>query len=539
MSLLVITLVVTGVLTFLGQRAAKDHKQAVEKSLLNNAAYAAERYVEAGTNTIVSVFRLMFPEGSMPVEPKLGNVTFPELDRSAKPPTSCSCNPLTRVKARFAYDYQSDSLVLSEGKLPPKDRARLIDFLKTNPVEWFRASWAVSFRVDGRTPGAEAVGFLLHREGNPADDPNLAPRLFAIGFLADPGIALDALPTLAQLDSYMPNFDPEAKHNRFALSVYSDDPPIRDQGTKSDYKAEKSFGPGYAGMKAVIYIDPSAVPIMAGVAVPATRYATLFGLMALASILIGASLILARRQSELAAAREDFASSVSHELRTPLAQIRMFTETLLLGRVRNEVERRRSLEIIDQEAKRLTALVENVLHLTRAERGTARLTPAATQLAPAVRDVVDTFAQLPRSRSVDFRVELEDRLVALVDPGALRQILLNLLDNAIKYGPAGQRVNVGLAMFEEHARLWVDDQGPGIPTRERDRVFEPFYRSSTHRDSSVAGSGIGLAVVRELAGLLNGRAWIDDAPGGGARVVIEFPDAYLRAEEATGSWAVA
>ncbi|MGH7462880.1 MAG: sensor histidine kinase, partial [Longimicrobiales bacterium] len=139
----------------------------------------------------------------------------------------------------------------------------------------------------------------------------------------------------------------------------------------------------------------------------------------------------------------------------------------------------------------------------------------------------------------DVRVELEERLVAMVDAGALRQILDNLLDNALKYGPAGQRVGVGLAMFEEHARLWVDDEGPGVPVRERDRVFEPFYRSTTHRESSVVGSGIGLAVVRELAGLLNGRAWIEDAPGGGARVVVEFPDAYLRAEEATGSFAVA
>jgi signal transduction histidine kinase len=75
--------------------------------------------------------------------------------------------------------------------------------------------------------------------------------------------------------------------------------------------------------------------------------------------------------------------------------------------------------------------------------------------------------------------------------------------------------------------------------RERDRVFETFYRSADHLESNVTGSGIGLAVVRELSGLLGGRAWIDDAPGGGARVVVEFPNAYLRAEAATGSMAVA
>ncbi|HSL71118.1 MAG TPA: HAMP domain-containing sensor histidine kinase, partial [Longimicrobiales bacterium] len=198
-----------------------------------------------------------------------------------------------------------------------------------------------------------------------------------------------------------------------------------------------------------------------------------------------------------------------------------------------------SLEIIDQEAKRLTALVENVLHLARAERGVARVAPTETLIAPSIRETVSTFAQLPRSRNVEFRLELEDRLVASVDPGALHQIILNLLDNAVKYGPAGQRVGVGLAMFEQHARLWVDDEGPGIPARERERVFEPFYRAGYQTDSKVVGSGIGLAVVRELTALLRGRVWADDAPGGGARIVVEFPDAYLRAEEATGGWAVA
>jgi signal transduction histidine kinase len=136
-------------------------------------------------------------------------------------------------------------------------------------------------------------------------------------------------------------------------------------------------------------------------------------------------------------------------------------------------------------------------------------------------------------------MEIEDRLMAMVDLEAFNRILSNLLDNAVKYGPAGQRVNVGLAMFEQHARLWVDDEGPGIPLRERDRIFEPFYRSSLHAQSGVAGSGIGLAVVKELTDLLEGRVWAEGAPGGGARIVVEFPNAYLRPEEAAGGWAVA
>jgi signal transduction histidine kinase len=102
-------------------------------------------------------------------------------------------------------------------------------------------------------------------------------------------------------------------------------------------------------------------------------------------------------------------------------------------------------------------------------------------------------------------------------------MLLNLLDNAVKYGPVGQTVRVGAARDNGGARLWVDDGGPGIPRPDRERVWDRFWRLERDRDSAVAGSGIGLAVVRELAGLHHGRAWIEDAEAGGARVVIALP----------------
>ena len=157
-----------------------------------------------------------------------------------------------------------------------------------------------------------------------------------------------------------------------------------------------------------------------------------------------------------------------------------------------------------------------MLQLGRTERGVATVTPTEFRLGPTIREAVDRYAQLPRSANVEFRTEIEDRLVAMVDPSALRQIIDNLLDNAVEVRPSEQRVNVGLAMFEQHARLWVDDEGPGIPARERERVFEAFYRSSLHAQSSTAGSGIGLAVVKELTDLLEGRVWAEAAPGGGA-----------------------
>jgi signal transduction histidine kinase len=266
--------------------------------------------------------------------------------------------------------------------------------------------------------------------------------------------------------------------------------------------------------------------VTSGVPLLLTLLFTICGLIMLA-------LLLVRREAELVRLRADFISGVSHELRTPLAQIRMFTETLLLNRVRSDVERRRSLEIIDQEARRLTHLVENVLLFSKSEGG--RRTPIApepTDLAAEVRRAAESFGPLCRPRNVGLRTELQDGITVAVDRGALRQIMVNLLDNALKYGPSGQRVTVGVALFDDHGRVWVDDEGPGIPAEDRERVFDSFYRLPRDVESRSSGSGIGLAVVRELARLHGGDAWAEDAPGGGTRIVAQFPDAYLRTEPA-------
>src|SRR5213596_1072898 len=263
---------------------------------------------------------------------------------------------------------------------------------------------------------------------------------------------------------------------------------------------------------------------------PKSRLPLILGLLGLTAVLIGTALVQLRRESQLARLRTDFISGVSHELRTPLAQIRMFSETLVLGRVRSDEERRRSLAIIDQEARRLTHLVENLLHFSRSERQVTRLSPARAPLAPLVQEALEGFAPLAGARGVRLRSELAEGVVAPVDAEAFRQMLLNLLDNAVKYGPPGQVVTVGLAAGDQRARIWVDDQGPGIPPADRERVWDRFWRLERDRGSAVAGTGIGLAVVRELVALHGGRAWAEDGqnatlPAGarGVRFVIELP----------------
>jgi signal transduction histidine kinase len=227
-----------------------------------------------------------------------------------------------------------------------------------------------------------------------------------------------------------------------------------------------------------------------------------------------------RRERELARLREDFVASVSHELRTPLAQIRLFAETLRLGRIRSESERDRSLEIVEHESKRLEHLVENVLHFSRAERGTQRIRLELTDLTALVEQVVSEFRPLGERTGSRFRTCLAPEVTAHVDPAAIRQVLLNLLDNAIKYGPRGQVVSVRLAAGPAGIQLEVEDQGPGVPAASRGRVWERFWRDESVRAAGVAGTGIGLAIVGDLVARQGGSATIIDAVPHGARVII-------------------
>jgi len=194
---------------------------------------------------------------------------------------------------------------------------------------------------------------------------------------------------------------------------------------------------------------------------------------------------------------------------------------LRLGWVRSDDERQRSVAIIDQEARRLAHLVENILQFSRAERSAPRLSLERLELAALVDEVVDGFAPLAGSRGVTVRTTHSGHAVALADRDALRQVLLNLLDNAVKYGPPGQTITAGTRVAGGgRVQLWVDDQGSGIAARDKARVWEPFRRLDRAVEAGISGNGIGLAVVRELVGAQGGTVAVLDAAGGGASFVV-------------------
>jgi signal transduction histidine kinase len=144
------------------------------------------------------------------------------------------------------------------------------------------------------------------------------------------------------------------------------------------------------------------------------------------------------------------------------------------------------------------------------------------------------FAPLAKSRRVSVAVSAEPGLMAPLSRDAFRVALQNLLDNAVKYGPAGQTVRVGVALDGDTIVVSVDDQGGGVPAAERTAMWEPFRRGSDDAARTVGGSGIGLSIVRDVMNQHGGRAYITDAPGGGARFVLCLPGGARRRTEQTG-----
>jgi two-component system phosphate regulon sensor histidine kinase PhoR len=290
--------------------------------------------------------------------------------------------------------------------------------------------------------------------------------------------------------------------------------------------AIKPFGDTYQGVFLGFTVEASIDPrvsrqIVIG-GMPRSRLPFFLGLLALNAGLIVTAILQLRREMALQQLRDEFVSSVSHELRTPLTQIRMFTETLMLDRIRSTEEHRRSLEIIDREARRLTQLVENVLQFSRTERKTDSLSKEKRELAPLIQEIVEDFESVMNGSGARIEFRLSSGLSANVDPDAVRQIVINLLDNAAKYGKRKQLVIMGLEARDGMACLFVDDEGPGVPVGDRKRIFDRFQRLERDRQS-IAGTGIGLSVVRDLVIRHGGRCSVTTGDRGGAKFVVELP----------------
>jgi len=303
--------------------------------------------------------------------------------------------------------------------------------------------------------------------------------------------------------------------------VYSTQPQYKGAGVVQELSPDLPF----AGWSIEVAINPAVVqPFL-----PYGGQGTPWFALALVGCLILGSAALAfaalRGESRLFRLRQDFISNVSHELRTPLARVRLFNELLLGGGQSDSEKPRHYRKVIDRECRRLTILIENILDFSRLERRARKYEKTVLDLRATLEDALESF----RAASDEGRFRLDSFLepVGLVvgDSQALQQILINLLDNAVKYSPEGSLIEVRLTSEDNTARLSVTDHGCGIPKQEQERIFEPFYRISAAagKADGATGSGLGLALVRRAVRAHGGQVSVKSESGTGSTFTITIP----------------
>lgn len=216
------------------------------------------------------------------------------------------------------------------------------------------------------------------------------------------------------------------------------------------------------------------------------------------------------------------AHHVNHELRSPVA-----TVYLALGLLRESMGKRTELEIASRATEHLKRMVDDLLDVTRSQTGKLRVAPEAVDLAPLVSDCVELARPAAARRGLGLASEVGAGLRVLADPTRLRQIVGNLVDNALKFTPSGGLVTVAAASSgrEGFVTLSVSDTGPGIPPEDLERIFDRLYQTERTTSKGSQGLGLGLAICRELVERQGGRIWAQSRPGEGARFFVELPSA--------------
>jgi two-component system phosphate regulon sensor histidine kinase PhoR len=222
--------------------------------------------------------------------------------------------------------------------------------------------------------------------------------------------------------------------------------------------------------------------------------------------------------------RKDFVANVSHELRTPITAVRSAVDTLRLTLERDPGASDRFVDIIDRNAQRLGALVEDLLDLSRIESKEYRPEVAPVQLRATADQVLSLLRPRIEEKAFDVANEIAaDLPAARADRKALEQVFTNLLDNAIKYCPTGTRVRVRAQLAGSVVRVEIADTGPGIEPRHLPRLFERFYRVDSGRSRDMGGTGLGLSIVKHLVEAMNGTIGVDSTPGRGATFWFTLP----------------
>jgi signal transduction histidine kinase len=570
--LLFVVFVIAGLLVYEAWSTGQSRREIAQRGLQDYAAYATWSTARAGDAALGSSLSMLF-RGLMSSRIQRGRPLPPlsVLVSAAKDIDDCDCTLRIPADYYFRVDFRDNRVVTAPGgrSTTPEPApsgwaaAKIGSFAPTespNQATSDGGEWLSRELASQRVPANAGFGVIFVTRGDSssvvgfvAQRDSVGNVVGMLGFVGSPQAYASTLFThLWRQPKILPMAITRGMPNDSLLTALVTTAQGREiyrssgwePSLLSDTASLAQFG---GGMRVRVALRRDAMARLGGGLVPASRVPVWVGLLLLTGVLAVIIIRNLQREHELARLRADFTASVSHELRTPLAQILLFGETLTLGRTRSDSERHRAAEVIVREAQRLIQMVENTLQFSRSDRPAVVLSPEPLRLAPAVRDVIAGIEPLAAMRDVRIVSDLDENSTGLVDRAALRQMLVNLLDNALKYGPAGQTVRVSLSAPEstvvlnpailapkqvtrrDVVRIAVDDQGPGIWGSSREDIWAPFVRGGNGASSPATGCGLGLAVVRELATRHNGRAWVETAPAGvGSRFVIELPAASAR-----------
>lgn len=230
------------------------------------------------------------------------------------------------------------------------------------------------------------------------------------------------------------------------------------------------------------------------------------------------------RIKQLERTRQEFVANVSHELRTPLSLIKGFVETLLEGAKNDPEKCTKFLKTIEKHTDRLTFLIEDLLTISRLESGQIVMNLHPVGLREETSRVVDDLRARAEEKGARLENNVPEDLCAHADADRVQQVLTNLVENAIKYGRAGGMVTIGgKTAGQGKVEVWVRDDGPGIPTESRERVFERFYRVDRARSRDSGGTGLGLSIVKHIVQAHGGEVWLESEVGAGTTFHFTLP----------------